>query len=430
MASELVNAATSDKLSETDWTKNIEICEQVAQDQRLAKDVVKAIKKRLGSKHPNTQLFAVMLLEMLINNIGEPIHKQVIDTGVLPILVKIVKKKSDLPVREKAFLLLDAAQTSVGGASGRFPQYYSSYYELVSAGVKFPQRPHDNPNPQATQHVDKPPTPPNKEPAAPQSATNAPEAQAHAVPESSILQKAGTALEVLRDVLDTIHTQNPELLFSQGAKDEFTLDLVEQCSFQKQRVMHLAITSRDEKVVTRAVELNEELERVLRRHDSLLAGRMMPSTTHTGHEEEEEEEEPEQLFRRIRKGKACVRPEDEDHQSDRPMGLMGHPVPGEMLHRPLIRPLTVERQQEATQRPNIEPKPETIRPLPLAVNPETNVGRPAVAIPPPPAKHVEREKFFQENKTDGSALNGHIRNLSLHSRNASSSHSGSTEFSD
>lgn len=61
-----------------------------------------------------------------------------------------------------------------------------SKLEIISqsAGVKFPQRPHDNPNPQATQHVDKPPTPPNKQPAAPQSATNAPEAQVHAVPES------------------------------------------------------------------------------------------------------------------------------------------------------------------------------------------------------------------------------------------------------
>lgn len=34
MASELVNAATSDKLNEMDWTKNIEICEQVAHDHR------------------------------------------------------------------------------------------------------------------------------------------------------------------------------------------------------------------------------------------------------------------------------------------------------------------------------------------------------------------------------------------------------------
>ena len=131
MAAELVNGATSEKLAETDWTKNIEICELVAHDKREARDVVKAIKKRLGSKHSNTQLFAVMLLEMLMNNIGEHIHEQVIDTGIIPILVKIVKKKSDLPVRERIFLLLDATQTSLGGASGKFPQYYNAYYDLV-----------------------------------------------------------------------------------------------------------------------------------------------------------------------------------------------------------------------------------------------------------------------------------------------------------
>ncbi|GMP26707.1 hypothetical protein CsSME_00003036 [Camellia sinensis var. sinensis] len=73
----------------------------------------------------------LQLLEMLMNNIGENVHKQVIDTGLLPILVKIVKKKTDLPIREKIFLLLDATQTSLGGASGKFPQYYSAYYDLV-----------------------------------------------------------------------------------------------------------------------------------------------------------------------------------------------------------------------------------------------------------------------------------------------------------
>ncbi|KAG8383926.1 hypothetical protein BUALT_Bualt04G0064800 [Buddleja alternifolia] len=432
MASELVISATSDKLTEMDWTKNIEICELVARDHRQAKDVIKAIKKRLGSKHTNTQLFAVMLLEMLINNIGEPIHKHVIDTGVLPLLVKIVKKKSDSPVREKIFLLLDAAQTSVGGASGRFPQYYSSYYELVSAGVQFPQRPHDIPKPQSASNVNKNSpskaknrnSPPGKESSAPQGERNVPQAQTQNVSDSSILQKAGTALEVLRDVLNTIDTQNPE-----GAKEEFTLDLVEQCSFQKQRVMHLAVTSRDEKVVSRAIELNEQLERVLRRHDALLSGRTMSTSNHIDHEQEEEEEE-EQLFRRIRKGKACVRPEEEGHQIDRPLGLMGHPVPGEMLNRPLIRPLTVDRQREPIRPPNMETKQETIRPLFLELNQETNAGKPGVTIPPPPAKHVEREKFFQENKSDGSSLNGHMRNLSLHSRNTSSSHSGSTDFSD
>ena len=99
-----------------------------------------------------------------MNNCGEPIHRQVIDNGLLPILVKIVKKKvtsffaeywitvvklllidvdrilswfqTELPVRENIFLLLDATQTSLGGAKARFPQYYDAYYELV-VGIIF-----------------------------------------------------------------------------------------------------------------------------------------------------------------------------------------------------------------------------------------------------------------------------------------------------
>lgn len=35
----------------------------------------------------------LQLLEMLMNNIGEKIHEQVIESRILPILVKIVKKK-------------------------------------------------------------------------------------------------------------------------------------------------------------------------------------------------------------------------------------------------------------------------------------------------------------------------------------------------
>ncbi|KZV47599.1 hypothetical protein F511_12868 [Dorcoceras hygrometricum] len=416
MASELVSAATSDKLTDTDWTKNIEICELVAHDPKQAKVVIKAIKKRLGSKKSNTQLFSVMLLEMLMNNVGESVHKQVIDVGILPVLVKLVKKKSDDPVREKIFLLLDAAQTSLGGASGRFPQYYNAYFELVNAGVQFPQRPQHVPKPHSP-NVNKN-NPPDKESAVPPCERNIPQARDENASGSSILEKAGTALEVLRDVLNAVDTQH-----SEGAKDEFTLDLVEQCSFQKQRVMHLAMTSRDEKVVSQAVELNEHLERVLRRHDALLACRTTSTPNHIDHQqmEVEEEEEAEQLFRRIRKGKACLRPEDDgDHPIDRPLGLIGCTPPPAMLHRPLIRPITLEPQQEMVNRPSpVESKQDAI------------TGKPTVTIPQPPAKHMERENFFQEHKTDGStAINGHMRNLSLHSPNASSSRSGSIDFSD
>ncbi|XP_010521437.1 PREDICTED: TOM1-like protein 2 isoform X2 [Tarenaya hassleriana] len=442
MAVELVISATSEKLNDVDWAKNIEICELVTRDERQAKDVIKAIKKRLGSKNPNTQSYAVMLLEMLMNNIGENIHKQVMDVGVLPVLVKIVKKKSDLPLRERIFLLLDATQTSLGGASGKFPQYYSAYYDLVQSGVKFPQRTHSTQEPGSTQAA--PRNTLNEQLASARNEGNAQRQESQPASPLSILQKASNALEVLKEVLDTIHSQNPEV-----ARDEFTLDLVEQCSFQKERIMHLVMKSRDEKVVSRAIELNEKLQRILTRHDDLLSGRITGSghnsnpkqshcpsngnhqkhelsasnanhlhtessssisnSIHLNHDDGDEEEEPEQLFRRLRKGKAQARPEDEGEPSlgEKPhMGLLGSSVTGESLNRPLIRPLPSETTRES------------------------NSQSPPFAIPPPPAKHMEREKFFKEKKTDGAVISGHMRGLSLHSHDGSSSRSGSIDFSD
>uniref|UniRef100_A0A2N9I9D3 VHS domain-containing protein n=1 Tax=Fagus sylvatica TaxID=28930 RepID=A0A2N9I9D3_FAGSY len=175
---------------------------------------------------------------MLMNNIGEHIHKQVIDTGILPILVKIVKKKSDLPVRERIFLLLDATQTSLGGASGKFPQYYDAYYDLVvdqlcvphdngshqamlqvvvvqfrvemeSAGVQFQQRPHSVQSSPPTSQPNKNDSP-NGELASSRHEGVAQQAEPEIVPESSIIQKASNALEVLKEVLDAVDLQHPE----------------------------------------------------------------------------------------------------------------------------------------------------------------------------------------------------------------------------
>lgn len=57
---------------------------------------------------------------------------------------------------------------------------------------------------------------------------------------------------------------------------------------------------RDERIVSRAIELNEQLQKVLSRHDDLVSGRATITTTapRFNHEESEEEEEPEQLVRR------------------------------------------------------------------------------------------------------------------------------------
>jgi hypothetical protein len=368
MASEMVKAATSDKLKEMDWAKNIEICELVAQDPGKAKDVIKSIKKCIGGRSKNTQLYAVMLLEMLMNNCGEPIHRQVIDNGLLPILVKIVKKKTELPVREKIFLLLDATQTSLGGAKARFPQYYDAYYELVSAGVQFSNRPNVVVT-RAEVPVPETRTEPNKE----RLSTRLNEAQqeVHTQPASdtSIVRKASSVMEVLRDVLNSMDPRHPE-----GATDEFVLDLVEQCTFQKQRIMHLVMTSRDEAVLSQAIELNEELHKVLVRHDALLS--VQPTTTVASNLEEEEEEDAESLYRRLRKGKAL----SQDYTDDSVPSFRS--IPDEKMRRPLtIQPPHPDKKLGALSIRSLdqeEPRPE-LAPL----------------IPPPPAQHAARARFVR-----------------------------------
>lgn len=63
--------------------------------------------------------------------------------------------------------------------------------------------------------------------------------------------------------------------------------------------LYIFVFSRDDNVVTRAIELNEQLERILQRHDALISRRTTLISTHIDHEQAGEEEEAEQLLRRL-----------------------------------------------------------------------------------------------------------------------------------
>ncbi|XP_042381337.1 TOM1-like protein 5 isoform X1 [Zingiber officinale] len=408
MAADMVNLATSEKLKEMDWAKNIEICELITHDPEQLKYVIKSIKKRLKNKNVNTQYFSVMLLEMVMNNCREQVHKQVIDNELLPILVKIVKKKKDLPVRERIFLLLDATQTALGGASGKYPQYYAAYYDLVSSGVQFSHQPHVT--------ISQEPFP---EKEAENIHSQEPQFQKHrnidnqlatqSIPDSSTIHKASSVLEVLRDVLNALDPKLP-----QGVSDEFVLDLVEQCSFQKQRIMQLVMTSRDENLVTQAIELNEQLHQVLSHHDRLLSVNATATPTWDVNGEGEEEEDAESLWRRITKGKACA----EDNSDDSVHVFRS--IPKEKMSRPIIRPLCIESSD-----PDVKPCPPSSHSIGLGTEHHSTTN-----LPPPPSQHKERESFFNDQTMDSSGLAAHVRDLSLRNHDGNSSGSCSTDSSE
>ncbi|KAI4337480.1 hypothetical protein L6164_015892 [Bauhinia variegata] len=298
MVNSLVERATSDMLIGPDWARNIEICDMLNNDPGLAKDVVKGIKKRIGSKNSKVQLLALTLLETIIKNCGDIVHMHVAERDVLHEMVRIAKKKPDLQVREKILSLIDTWQEAFGGPRARYPQYYAAYQELLRAGAVFPQR---------SERSAPVLTPPQTQPLAsyPQNLRN-PDFQQDTAESSaesefptlslSEIQNARGIMDVLAEMLSAIDPGNKEVSGSvqrcgssehnsgncihefdrspsvMGLRQDVIVDLVEQCRMYKQRVVHLVNSTSDESLLCQGLALNDDLQRVLAKHESIASG--------------------------------------------------------------------------------------------------------------------------------------------------------------
>ncbi|KAJ6435047.1 hypothetical protein OIU84_000310 [Salix udensis] len=273
MVNAMVERATSDMLIGPDWAMNIEICDICNRDPTQAKDVVKGIKRKLGSRNSKVQLLALTLLETIIKNCGDIVHMHVAEKDLLHEMVKIAKKKPDFHVKEKILVLVDTWQEAFGGARARYPQYYAAYQELLRAGAVFPPR-----SERSTPVF----TPPQTQPLSsyPQNLRNIeyPQGEAESPTESEFptlslteIQNARGIMDVLAEMLNAIDPGNKE-----GLRQEVIVDLVDQCRTYKQRVVHLVNSTSDESLLCQGLSLNDDLQRVLARHESISSGTPVP----------------------------------------------------------------------------------------------------------------------------------------------------------
>ncbi|XP_047319971.1 TOM1-like protein 9 isoform X2 [Impatiens glandulifera] len=198
---------------------------------------------------------------------------QVAEKDLLHDMVKIVKKKPDFHVKEKILILVDTWQEAFGGARARYPQYFAAYQELLRAGAVFPQR---------SERAAPVFTPPQSQPLAshpqnlriPENQQEAAEPSAEAeFPSLSLteIQNARGIMDVLAEMLNAIDPGNKE-----GLRQEVIVDLVAQCRTYKQRVVHLVNSTSDESLLCQGLSLNDDLQRLLARHEAIASGTPAP----------------------------------------------------------------------------------------------------------------------------------------------------------
>ncbi|KAM7263831.1 hypothetical protein ACFE04_001514 [Oxalis oulophora] len=273
-ASVAVEKATSDLLIGPDWTMNIDICDSVNSHHWQAKDVMKAVKKRLQHKNPKVQLLALTLLETMVKNCGDYVHIQIAEKGILGDMVKLVKKKADMRVRDKILLLLDSWQEAFGGSAGKHSQYYWAYDDLRRSGIQFPQRSLDA----AAIY-----TPPVSHPTLThmQVGYGMPSNSSRRLDETmatEIETISLSSLDAMRNVMDLLsdmlQAMNPN--DSAAVKDDVIIDLVNRCRANQKKLMQMLTTTGDEELLARGLELNDSLQSLLARFDAAASGSPLP----------------------------------------------------------------------------------------------------------------------------------------------------------
>ncbi|RYQ85408.1 hypothetical protein Ahy_B10g104971 isoform A [Arachis hypogaea] len=233
---------------------------------RQPKDVVKAVKKRIQHKSTKVQLLA---LTTMVKNYGDQVQFQIAERNILDEIIKIVRKKAHMQVRDKILVLLDSWQEAFGGPGGKYPQCYWAYEELKRTGVVFPKRSLD-----ASPIFTPPPT--HQASGSMHAGYGMPNGSSKTLDETMATEiETEESMRHVMDLLsDMLQAVNPS--DCTAVKDEVIVDLVDRCRTNQKKMMQMLTTTGDEELLGRGLELNDSIQSLLAKHDAIATGNPLP----------------------------------------------------------------------------------------------------------------------------------------------------------
>ncbi|PKU73025.1 TOM1-like protein 1 [Dendrobium catenatum] len=257
----IVEEATSETLEGPDWSINLEICDMMNSEKVNSVELIRSIKNRIMTKNPRVQYLALVLLETCVKNC-EKAFSEVAAERVLDEMVKLIDDPQTIVNnRNKALVLIEA-----WGESGQelryLPVFEETYKSLKSRGIRFPGRDDESLAPIFT------PPRSTSESESFVGVTQQDHNEVHV--QSFSTEQTKEAFDVTRnsvELLSTVLSSSPQ---QEALQDDLTTTLVRQCrecQYTVQRIIETA--GENEAVIFEALNLNDELQKILSKYDDL-----------------------------------------------------------------------------------------------------------------------------------------------------------------
>lgn len=134
-----IKAATDNLLMVPDWTRNLEICDEINSSIDNIELAKKAILRRLHDHDNQTVFLTLILLESCMKNCGNHFIASV-DKPLMDEIAKIAKNTNkSLKASEEALRLIQQWARAFESKKSTYPIFFDTYMQMKAKGVVFPK---------------------------------------------------------------------------------------------------------------------------------------------------------------------------------------------------------------------------------------------------------------------------------------------------